>query len=409
MTDMLKNKQILALFASSFAVLFTGMGLFPILPLFAARFDASNSTTGMYFAIIYAANSLGPVVTGLLIARFTKKALFIAGGLVGLPGLVGLALAQNFTQVVVFTSLVWFAGGVLLSLVSILTGLYTNEQNRGKAFSLMAMVGPLGSLVGGAAVGQLIAWQGYSMMFSALAVEWMAIPLIGWLFLKEDPRGKGLSNGAKVSTQSGERVGFGAGFLPVVSMAFLGSIAVNVSRFGSSLSMNAQHFSPEAVSSVAMISGLIAIPATLAIGAISDRLGRKHFLFASYLFAMSGSFILIGAVQLWQFWLASILHMLAYSASGAMTQALTAEVVPSQAVSKGLSYLSTLGSVASILCFAAGGVLYDLLGMPVIFLGAAVMALAAGVGIEVLIHREPSALATRIGARLRGWKAQFTR
>src|SRR5690606_202514 len=105
------NKQILVLFISGLAVLFTGMGLFPILPLFAATFDASNSTIGFYLAVVYAANALGPVIAGLLISRFSKKAVFIISAAVGTPALIGLGLAQNFLQVIVSTSVLWFAGG----------------------------------------------------------------------------------------------------------------------------------------------------------------------------------------------------------------------------------------------------------------------------------------------------------
>jgi MFS family permease len=138
-------------------------------------------------------------------------------------------------------------------------------------------------------------------------------------------------------------------------------------------------------------------------------MGRKHFLFASYLFTLSGSFILTGATALWQFWLASILLLLANSTSGAMTQALTAEVVPAPSVSKGLSYLNTLNAVASILCFAVGGILYDLLGMPVVFLGAAVLALVAGIGTELFMSNHQSAPSLKIGKMLKGLIFLITR
>lgn len=398
MVDLLKNKQILSLFISSMAVMFTGMGLFPILPLYAARFDASSSTIGFYLAVIYAANALSPVVAGWLISRFSMKAVFVASALVGLPALLGLAAAQSFAQVVVLTSLLWFSGGAVMALVSVLTGLHTDQSTRGRAFSLMAMVGPLGALAGGGAVGQLIAWQGYGFMFAVLAVFWIIVPLTG-LFLKESPRQRLQPAGARGKPLAAEDGRLGAGFARLMAVAFLGSLAVNVSRFGSSLSMQAQQFTPEAVSSAAMISGLVAIPATLAIGAVSDRLGRRHLLFASYLFAMSGSLILVSASTLWQFWLAAILHLLAFSVSGAMAQALAAETAPAHAVSKGLSYFNTLMAVASILTFAAGGVLYDLLGMPVVFLIGAVLALAAGMGVEAPAVAAVNPLA--IAARLR--------
>ena len=404
MTALLKNKQIVLLFAASFATLFTGMGLLPILPLYAARFEATNSLTGFYFAAMYAANALGPVAAGWLTVRFSKKVVFLSGALLGLPALLGLAAARTFIQVVVFTSLLWFAGGVVLSLVSIFTGLHTNAGSRGKAFSLMAMVAPLGTLVGGAAVGQLVSRFGYSTMFLVLAASWIFVPLIGW-FLKEGPQANAEAVTGRPAPEA--RVSLGTGFARLLVITFLGSMAVNVSRLGSGLSMNALQFSPEAVSQVAMISGLVAIPATLAIGTLSDRLGRRHFLFASFIFAMSGSFILVGASTLWQFGLAAILHLLAFSISGAMAQALVTEVVPAQAVSKSLSYLNMLSAAANIVCFAIGGVLYDLLGLPVVFASAAALALLVGTGVETLVHSgSPDPV---MGVRLKWWKLLITR
>jgi MFS transporter, DHA1 family, multidrug resistance protein len=391
MSQLLKNKQILALFISSFAVLFTGMGLLPILPLFAATFGANNSTTGFYMAIVYAVHSLGPVAAAWLIVRFSSKMVFVGGALVGLPALIGLALAQTFTQVIVFTALLWFSGGVVMALVSILTGQHADAGSQGKAFSLMAVVGPLGALAGGAVVGQMVAWQGYALMFAVLALVWSAVPLIGWLALEVPPsaylRSAGMRSAAvRPASQPRRAARLGPVFARTMAVSFLGTVAVNVSRFGNSLSMQSHQFSPEVVSYVAMLSGLVAIPVTMATGAFSDRLGRKHFLFVSYLFAMSGSLILIGAAEFWQFSLASVLLMVAFSTSGAMAQAITSEVVPAESVSQGLSWLNTLGAAANILCFAAGGLLYDLLGMPVVFLISALAALAAGAGIEVLVH-----------------------
>lgn len=396
MLEILKNKQIRYLFLSSFAVLFTGMGLFPLLPLYAAKFGATNSLIGVYFAIMYVANTLGPVVTAWLISRFAKRSVFIAGALVGLPALLLLGLAQNLVQVIILTSLVWFAGGVVMSLVSIFTGLYARDDSRGKAYSLMSMVGPLGALVGGAVLGQLVGRYGYPLMFLVLGLVWMAIPLIGWFGLKEAPAGQ--VSGAPVPS-AGSTGALGAGFARLLAIIFLGSMSVNVSRLGVSLSMQAAHFSPEAISGASMLGGLAAIPFTLAIGALADRLGSKHFLFISYLLMLGSALLLVGAANEWQYWLASILSTLAFSVSGAMAQSLTGEVVPASALSKGLAWLGTFGAAANILCFAVGGLLFDLLGLPTVFLIAAGVALAAGVGVEGLLQaRLPRTVALKPGA-----------
>jgi MFS family permease len=388
MLSILKNKQIRYLFLTSFAVLFTGMGLFPILPLYAAQFQASNSLVGLYFAIVYAANALGPVAAGWLITRLSLRTVFIAGGSIGLPALILLATAHNFVQVIIFTSLLWFSGGVIMALVSILTGLQTDINSRGKAYSLIAMVSPLGSLIGGGVVGWMITWQGYSAMFSILAVVWSIVPLIGWFSMKEIflPQQKEKASVSQPDAQTAFSSHFGTQFTRLLMVVFLGSIATNVSRFASSLSMQAANYSAESIASAAMISGLVAIPFTLAIGSLADRLGRRHFLGISFLFILFAAVVLMNAKDLWQYWLASILNMLGYSVSGAMAQALTGEVVAERTLGRGLSWMSIISSIANILCFAVGGLLVDLFGLFQVFLMAALVAFITSSVIELFFR-----------------------
>jgi MFS family permease len=387
MLSILKNKQVAYLFLISFTVLFTGFGLFPILPLFAAEFQASKSLIGLYFAIIYAANAFGPVAAGWLIARFSKRAVLIAGGVIGVPALALLASARNFTMVILLTAVLWLSGGMVMALVNIMTGLHTGANSRGKAYSLLALAGPLGALVGSGFIGWLVSWQGYSLMFTALALIWTIIPLIGLLRLQEGQPGAA-NKAAKVRNVAHlERVEKSGPLFPrLIAFVFLGSLAVNLSRFGASLSMQAAGLSPETVSGVAIIGGIATIPFILAVGTLSDRLGRKRFLVISLLFTLSGALILTRATAVWQYGLASIFNMIAFSVSAAMAQALTGEIVPVSTLDQSLARLNAFAAGASILSFAAGGWLFDLLGLPVVFLIAALAALASGTGVEVFIH-----------------------
>jgi MFS family permease len=393
MLTIVKNKQIVWLFLSSFAILFTGMGLFPILPLYAAKFNASNSAVGTYFSIMYVASTLAPLVTGWLIARFSTRVVFVIGALLGLPSLAMIGMAHNFSLMVFHTSMVWFSGGIVLTVVSILTGLHTDEDSRGKAYSLMGMVTPLASLIGGASVGWLVAYQGYQVMFVALAAIWVAVPLIGMMGLKEvsRPKTEVTHPAAQAATPR-----LGRKFAEVLVISFFGTMAINVSRLGSSLSMQSMNFSPEAVSSAMMVAGLVAIPVTLAVGSFSDRLGRRQFMVISYLLAMTGALILSNAVHLWQFWMASILLLLAFSISGAMNQAVTGEVVPQRSLGKALAWMGTAGAAASIVCFALGGIMFDLLGLPTVYLIAALMALLSGAALETTGRKAQSAPAGRL-------------
>jgi hypothetical protein len=81
------RRQMLYLFGSIFIILFTGMGLFPILPLYAAQFGANPALTGIYLGVVYTAIAAGTLLTGWLAGRFSPRGLFIAGGALGVPAL----------------------------------------------------------------------------------------------------------------------------------------------------------------------------------------------------------------------------------------------------------------------------------------------------------------------------------
>ena len=88
MTALTKNKQLIYLFLCNFSILFTGFGLFPLLPLYAAEFGANAALIGFYLAVTYIAISIGSILAGQLSERLSRKTLFLAAGLVGMPALV---------------------------------------------------------------------------------------------------------------------------------------------------------------------------------------------------------------------------------------------------------------------------------------------------------------------------------
>ncbi len=120
MKALLKNKQLIYLFLCNFAILFTGFGLFPLLPLYATKFGASPSFIGIYLAITYIAISIGSILAGQLSERLARKTMFVVAGLLGTPSLLLLAQSRSLWQVVVLTALVWSraAWGCLLQTCS---------------------------------------------------------------------------------------------------------------------------------------------------------------------------------------------------------------------------------------------------------------------------------------------------
>src|SRR5919108_6134570 len=81
----MKNKQLSILFLTNFAVFFIGMGLLPLLPLYAAQYGATPTGSGLYLASTYTAIALGTVLTGWLSDRLPLKRLSVSAGLAGPP------------------------------------------------------------------------------------------------------------------------------------------------------------------------------------------------------------------------------------------------------------------------------------------------------------------------------------
>jgi MFS transporter, DHA1 family, tetracycline resistance protein len=373
------------LFSSNLAILFVGMGLFPILPYYANLFGASPVLVGLYFAVINAALSAGSLVSGTLAQRFSINRLYIYSGAVGVPALVLLGQASQLWQVVVLTSLVWFVGGLNLSLISMLLAMTTPQASRGRAFSLLALNVPLGALFGAAWIGALVAQAGYSVMFWVLGLVWAAVPLAG-LFLPEEEKPAAVVPGSSPA-QPYKFYRLSEPFAAVLFISMIAVIAISVGRLGVPMAMQSNAFSSSQVASTAMVSGVIAIPVLLLATSFSDRISRSRFLIFAYLLAAAGLIALAVSTLLWHYWVAASLIMVSFCLNGALASAAAADVLPAADLKRGLAWLNALLPAASIIAFAGTGFLAEMMGFSVFFFMVAGLPLAASGLMEYALQR----------------------
>jgi len=381
MKAILKNKQLVYLFMCNFSILFIGFGLFPLLPLYAAEFGASSSFIGFYLAITYIAISIGSILAGQLSERLTRKKLFIAAGLLGTPALYLLGQVHSLWHVVVLTALVWFAGGIGLSISNVLIGLHTSSSTRGKAFGVLALASPLGALIGGLIIGRLVALGGYPLMFSVVAVVWTMYPVLAWKKVQDKPTCISVGKNPQAILPKRHP---GTPFLFLLVTVFLASMTVSVGRMGISMAMKGQEFSAVEISSVNALGGLSTIPITLLIGTLSDRLGRKRFLLVGYLMGLGGTLLLIGAQNLWQFWLLSFLTLASRSVISSMAPAYATDLLSRRAIGKALPLVGTMNWISGVIGFASSGYVLDVFGENDLYMGAAVTAVIAGLIVTIL-------------------------
>jgi MFS family permease len=360
------------LFLVNFVIFFVGMGLSPLLAVYATGFGATPTLVGLYMAFISMAISAGTLLTGRLVARMGHRVAFLGAGVLGIPALILMGHATALWQAVLLTGVVWFSGGVGTASVSVLTGLYADDKSRGKSFGLMFLALPLAGVFGGVIVGQLVTWQGYPLMFAVLAGVWSAWPLVGMIVLGDVPAaaaaGPGQASGGRSSRP-------GAIFLLLLVVVFLSSASNSIGWLGMSLSMQALAFSPGAMASTSTVGGLVTIPVALLMGALSDRMGRRTIVAAAYLLASGGILSLGMASQLWQFWLATALLFLIRSANGSVAAALAADILAPEALNRGLPRLNAMTWLAGIAGSAGAGYLIDALGISALYV------LAAGLGV----------------------------
>jgi MFS family permease len=206
----------------------------------------------------------------------------------------------------ILTALLWFSGGMGLTLIGILTGMSAGENERGKIFGILALTNGLGAVVGGLIAGALVKNWGYTTMFSALAVFMLISSLIA-LFLeeKEDKKAQyeeGIHREAKP---------LGRNYIFIFSASIIASTACFFILLIRLLAMTDMGFGPLEISSTVVVGGLISMPLPLLMGWLSDRIDRKTFLVFGYLSAVAALILLVISKSLWHFWLVIVLQGIA--------------------------------------------------------------------------------------------------
>jgi len=379
----MNRKLLIVLFVSSLIPGIIGNGLLPLLPVYASQLGAAPGLVGAYLAISYLALVLGSLGAGWVSNRFQRrKVVFIVAGILGVPALWLMGRVSNPWQLTGLTVFVWFIGGLNLTLLSILTGLFAPQEQRGRIFGTLALTGALAALIGGLSIGAIVDRWGYSTLFAALAGLMALGPLLG-LLLEDKP-------GALPERSAQKRAGaapLGGGFYVAILASILAGIALFVGRLGTSLDMQGLNFPRAAITSTAAIGGLIALPLTPLVGWLSDRYNRKFLLMLCYFACTCGLATLAISASLWHFWIAaSLLSIQAYAGNG-IGSALVADLVPPAALDTGLSIFSSSQFLGGIIGFAMAGLAIQRFGLTSSLDAAAILGLAA-IGVLALVRHQ---------------------
>jgi len=386
----MSRKQLVALFLCSIVPWTVGNGLVPLLPVYAASLGAAPALSGLYLAFCYLALALGAFSAGWVSDRLGRRKLpLIVAGVISIPLTWGMGRAANVWQLTALTSALWFWGGLGFALINFLAGLLAGKDERGRVFGILSLASGLGGLIGGLGTGFAVDRWGFPAMLTGLALYVVLWPLSS-LLLQEAPAHR---EAARTEGPGGARPelaepkgALGPAFWLLIAASLLGGCANFVGVLGRSIEMNRLAFSAIALAGTAAVSAALTMPLVPLAGRLSDRLGRKRFVAASYALGASGLVVLLFSRSLWQFWIASVLISLATGLSGSIGSAWLTDLVPQEALGKGMSIYSATGWVAGILGFLGAGQAIQRLGLAPTY-GIGVGLIVAAIGLAVSIRR----------------------
>jgi MFS family permease len=355
----MNKKQLLALFVCNLVPFTVGNGLLPLLPVYATQLGADPRAAGNYLAFSYLAISIGAISAGWVSDRFqNRKIPIIITGLVGMPIAYLMGRAGNIFNLSVLTALLWFCGGLQLALIGILTGLSASEHERGKIFGILSLTGGLGALIGGSTSGMVVDRWGFPTLFTIFALFTILWPLSG-VFLSEV---KTERVEQKKETPKNKST-LGRDFYLLFSASLVAATASFVIVFGRSLKMSDLDFNATAISITGAVSGIIAMPLPALMGWLSDRTGRKVYLYAGYVIGIISLSILALSTFLWHFALAAALQAIFIGVNGSAGNALVTDILPRESLGRGLALYGATGWIGGVLGFAGAGYALQNLGM----------------------------------------------
>ena len=354
-----RKRQLAVLFSCSLVHWIGANGLVPLLPIYASQLGADPALTGYYLAFLYLGLASGSLSAGWLSGRLkSRKGLYIVAGLANVPAVWLMGRATDFALLTLVSTLSGFLIGLGLALISILTGLFAGDDERGRIFGIIALTIGLGSIIGGLTLGPAADRWGYPAMLFFLALFYLLWPLLG-LFLRDEPMAPrpAVPRGAPRG-----RLRLSAGFYLLLPATVLVTVGSYVSHMGRSLAMIDLGFPSAAISSTTTICGLVILPLRFAIGWLSDRIGRKRLMVLCYLVRTVGLLAMCASKTLWQFWVTAVLLTVPAS-SRTLADALVTDLVPRESLGTAMSLFGAMTWVAGILGFAVTGQAVQRLGL----------------------------------------------
>lgn len=347
---MMPLKQLLALFTCNLIVLIAGNARVVLFPLYMEQFNTSETTIGIILSLQFGTLAAGTFAGGWFSDRFQKRkeSIFLAG-CISVPAIILMGFVDNLLILTILMMIVGFANGLIMLMVSTLTGLFAMSDRRGQTFGIIGSTFALGALLGGVIAGPIVDRWNFQVLFFVMGSLTVIVPFVA-LFLEDK-----VTQQDTVTDKPRRIRDLGWMFALLFLASSLTYITPYIGSLARPLVMNKLTFSPTAVSSTVAVSGAVSLILTWFAGWLSDRIQRTHLMILCYLANVAGMVLLVFATQLWQFQMSAAL-LLGVNVSLAVGSALITDIVSPENLGRALSLFSSTAWIGGIIGYSFTGI-----------------------------------------------------
>jgi MFS family permease len=330
----------------------------PALPVYAKSFGVSFEVASLIIIVQQLGTALSSLPIGLLMDRFGRRRIVLAGPVVLAISSIFVALAHSFSELLIYR----FIGGIgqqmwLLGRLTMIADTGADRE-RGRQITTMSAMESAGRLFSPAVGGFLAGFWGIRAPFLAhAALSLIAIVPSFKLVRETSPqlaRGAGRERTAAGGTPD---PGYAALFTFQVIIFFVAQFFASLTRgpiFSGQLNLYgayAYDLSPQTIGVLATVVTAVGIPITLCSGYIMDRFGRKATLVPGFsLLAVALVFIGVTAYVHLSFKMFVAAYLLVHASNGITggnMQTLGSDIAPDKARGRFYGVWNTLGHVGS--------------------------------------------------------------
>lgn len=370
----LTKNTFLLTFTSLFADISTEM-LYPVLPIFLTQvLGAGGAVVGIVEGVAVAMQNIIQGASGAFSDKIRKrKPIAIFGYTLAALSKPFIGLSTSWWGVFAARSIDRLGSGIRSAPRDALVANSADEKSRGKAFGLEGIGDNLGAFLGPLLAVLLLFYFNVNIrniFYYALIPGLLAVIMV--LFVKE--KGDGFSAKSKLSVSLFK--------FPPQYWKYLGVIAVfGIGNISSSfMILQTKNIGIPLIGTILiyalfnLVAALISYPA----GALTDKLGRKGILFASFVlffislmgFASTKNFVVISAMF--------VLFGLYMGMFRAVGKAYASDFAPSEFRASAVGWYNTVVGFSGLVASILAGQIYDRIGHATVFATAAIFVFIGG-------------------------------